>query len=505
MKLEQYQQAFSSPPESFHRRVKETVSQQLDTSKNIVTSARHSRSRRYAYRIAAAIIAAVILIPTVVYAGYRLFFSTELDPVGSYGAKVSIAQGSTAEENVAEIPATLPAVTYELSEIPDGFSWTNETHLMKNNDAYRSGFCFANVIMDQESLDTSRIEYFVTDQEKLTFDDRESIYLNHQTLRTPSFSQYIYVPYPELQRVLIIYATNDIAKEDFIQVARNTALVATGEEILSSNITTWQEYTNMQNGYGARAGQEHRDDSEPSTDLNNNITAHNIGETIPYYSNYPGVEVTLSSVQIESDLNLLDPAYFNLHSHYDRISPLIDENNALLPATVDFIWYGDGINSLDTTVDSATVAMKLVYTTVQFTNTSEEGIEHLLFSPVLLTLRGKGGKTEAFPELQSPNTDYRTSEEQEYFSWNTYNHQDLTEVPYDTTITSPEDLHRWDSMLYYDVYDDSTDGANHIPYLGPGETQTIHIAWVVTEDELPYMYLCFGERYSMNKAYDIRQ
>ena len=83
MKLEQYQQAFSSPPESFHRRVKETVSQQLDTSKNVVTAARHSRSRRYAWRTAAAIIAAVILIPTIVYAGYRLFFSTELDTVGS--------------------------------------------------------------------------------------------------------------------------------------------------------------------------------------------------------------------------------------------------------------------------------------------------------------------------------------------------------------------------------------------------------------------------------------
>ena len=59
-------------------------------------------------------------------------------------------------------------------------------------------------------------------------------------------------------------------------------------------------------------------------------------------------------------------------------------------------------------------------------------------------------------------------------------------------------------MIYFDIDDITTDGGNHIPYLGPGESQTIHVAWIVTEDELPYIYLRFGqEQYS--KMFDIRQ
>ena len=90
---------------------------------------------------------------------------------------------------------------------------------------------FASVLMDEASLDTSRVEYFVTDKELLTLGEHEAVYLNTQSIRRASYSQYIYISYPEYQRILIIYGTNNITKEALLELARSTSLTPTGEEV----------------------------------------------------------------------------------------------------------------------------------------------------------------------------------------------------------------------------------------------------------------------------------
>ena len=352
----------------------------------------------------------------------------------------------------------------------------NTSHLMRDTVPYASGFVFGNALMDEESLDTSLLEYFVTDKEKLTLNEREAVYIDHQSWRTPAFTQYLFIAFPEFQRILIIYATNDIPKEDFLSVAANASLVSTGEEVLTKNVVTWKEYVSMSNGFAARAGQTHKEPSASKKE-DPSFATYNVGETI--LLDYPKntIELTLENVEIQDNIRMLDPDYFNLHSYTDNISPLVDENDDLLPATVEFIWYGNGVDSLDTIIDSVVQERKLVYLTVVYTNVSDEAVEHLTVCPKLYLYHGD----------------------------DRYDHEDLTEAAYDETRVLPYGYGGVYEMLYYDVRDDETDGANHIPYLAPGESRTVHIAWAVTEDELPYMFVRFGTTVDTKSGtYDIR-
>ena len=45
-------------------------------------------------------------------------------------------------------------------------------------------------------------------------------------------------------------------------------------------------------------------------------------------------------------------------------------------------------------------------------------------------------------------------------------------------------------MWYYDVHGGEK-GNNYIMNLKPGETETVHMAWIVSEEELEYLYLSF--------------
>ena len=69
-------------------------------------------------------------------------------------------------------------------------------------------------------------------------------------------------------------------------------------------------------------------------------------------------------------------------------------------------------------------------------------------------------------------------------------------------------------MHYYDVRGTAGDGGNHFDEFGPGDSVTIHVAYVVDEDLLPYMYLCVDGTNNLASAlanqgkvtiFDIRQ
>lgn len=47
-------------------------------------------------------------------------------------------------------------------------------------------------------------------------------------------------------------------------------------------------------------------------------------------------------------------------------------------------------------------------------------------------------------------------------------------------------------MYYSDVVGEHNT-KNYIPEIGPGESVTIHFAWIVNEDELDKLYLSFGD------------
>ena len=478
--LDELKNAVPETPESFHRMVEQTVKTELgEAGKIIPISAKKGRralpakfpQRRHLARLIATIAAIVILVPGLVYAAVR-YYRMHLEEKGEYAIQLSITEEGTSSEEASEVsplPETLPGVTLQVDPVPEGFRWTNPRHLMDDTDPYRTGFFFTCAFLDTESFEQSLTEYYVTNKEELTLGEHAAVYVDHQSFRSPAFTQYLFVAYPEYQRIVIIYATNNIPKEDFLSMAGNMVLVPSGEEKDTDNLLTWSMYLKQINGFTDRAinSRPVKTDDEPI-----NFTRHQVGETVQ--ADYPkGVDITLDNIQIEDDISLLDPVYLLDRRGDNKFSGLVDEAGNLLPATVNFVRYGDGVNFLDTVVDTVEVPRKLLYSTITYTNTTDEAIEHMIFFP--------------------------------YFQIVGYwGHERLTTSDYDTYFETPYINRDHDSMIYYDIDDITTDGGNHIPYLGPGESKTIHVAWIVTEDELPYIYLRFGqEQYS--KMFDIRQ
>lgn len=63
-------------------------------------------------------------------------------------------------------------------------------------------------------------------------------------------------------------------------------------------------------------------------------------------------------------------------------------------------------------------------------------------------------------------------------------------------------------MTYYDVRSSLSDsGPNYIDHIEPGETVTVHMAWIVNEDELDMLYLApmWQGPLGANGIVDIRQ
>ncbi len=120
------------------------------------------------------------------------------------------------------------------------------------------------------------------------------------------------------------------------------------------------------------------------------------------------------------------------------------------------------MNTLNEIVDSRQVDRKLVYVTLEYTNTGSEDMEDVLFAPSLLRLKEQDGNYVIF-DGELPEADS---------AW---------DRAADVSYTGGE-------MDYYDVQEGES-GKNYIAELKAGETKTVHVGFFVNEEELPYLFL----------------
>ena len=111
----------------------------------------------------------------------------------------------------------------------------------------------------------------------------------------------------------------------------------------------------------------------------------------------------------------------------------------------------------------STEQQKLVYTTVTYTNTSDQEVNHILYIGSLMTLHSDGSTYEAYvPEEASGDGYNRTT-------W--------------------DGAARTGEMKYWSVTDNYGNGGNYIPTLKPGESIQVSMAWIVNESNLTEAYL----------------
>lgn len=120
---------------------------------------------------------------------------------------------------------------------------------------------------------------------------------------------------------------------------------------------------------------------------------------------------------------------------------------------------------------------KLVYATVEYTNTGSSEINSYLFWGSLVKIAENGNQMEMYRGNQSE-----------------------TSTTWDYAVV--EGAAGFTEMWYYDVHGGERKN-NYMNHLKAGETAVVHMAWIVPEEELKYLYLnldSFGGTYEFDES-----
>ena len=263
-----------------------------------------------------------------------------------------------------------------------------------------------------------------------------------------------------------MYIGHDVTKEDACKVA-DGIIIAPAEELADGTVISpynWSDYED--------AKAEGTGDSSEDEELKTTATAeemkhlHKIGEEFAVTGDADGesqnLQIKVTDVKVMDDVAILDPAFM------DREMLAVDENGKLLPDTVSYIRSGDGVNTLDEVISSREVPRKLVYVTLEYTNTGKTELKDVLFFDSVMKIREKDGVYEICGGEQPREGD----------AW-------------DTVQADSSSLDHGEEMAYYDVTGTEREN-NYFESIKAGETKTLHVGFVVDEDALPYLYLNTG-------------
>lgn len=449
------------------------------------------KGRRSGRRTAVILVAAALAVGTTAFAGTRIFRMYS-EQVGNYGVKTAIQEETVPDSqgDTGTVPE-IPQVKLSVSSVPEGMALApGETAKFHYEDeAKGTGYVSIRAYsMDMGDDAFEILNQDIVSKEEMELSGRDVIYLERQVGVDGSVQGILYVAYPEVHHVMEMF-TEGIPKEEVIEMAQGIELVPVEEGETADIGLNWawssyiaaEEETEMALPVMETVSQE---------DMGN---THQIGEAFALngwasdengeYVEDASLSVTVSSVQVADDLSLLgDSEYID-----DRWLDAVGEDGTLVPDEIQYIKSGDGIDTIDQVVKTEEVAQKLVYVTAEYTNAGDIGLRNILFNGSLLAICQSG---------------------EEYVL---YDRSAREDGQWDKTENAGV---AWlGGMNFFDSHGQGYgNGQNYIDALEPGETATVHMAWVVNEDELPYLYLSFtGDAYNISEEgletgyVDIRQ
>ena len=193
---------------------------------------------------------------------------------------------------------------------------------------------------------------------------------------------------------------------------------------------------------------------------------HQIGETFDVPNS--SLKAKVSKVELLDSPNELDTAY-----ELDSIET--DAAGKLVNNVIAYEKYGDGINQLDEVVATKEVKEKILYIEVEYTNTGKTQTGDTLYNCELIRAK----ETDDGYEI----VDVYAIDSLEYDSYYGQNY-----------------LINGSSIYYYNGK--SVEEKNHLIHVQPGETRTVTWAFLVSEDELPYLFLDLFSGSSINTEFN---
>lgn len=468
MKLEDLKYEFPKMPDEMRVMIEKEVARQVSMQPERIKKNRRVRS---VGKTIAASLAAVMLLGTTVFAGVGIY-RLQRQQVGKHGVNVTITgTGEKTEQSVgsqstgtrAKTLSDIPNVTMDIGYLPKGMEQMERGKYCFTDAKNKGGITIVFYRMDTGDHQFEMLHENVVSSEDFTADGHTGVYLEYPHLYEDeiTFDKRIYVAFTDVHYVMQMYAASDVSKEDAIKIAKSITLTPTekeGDSILV-NSWDWSEYLAQQT-------------EQPSDDDSMRITVakeqmgpiYQIGDSFCVDSaddeQANGLMAKVADVQITDDIGILGTEMID-----DDLKAQTDADGKLRPAVIQYIKNGSA-DSVDEVVKSREVPQKLVYVTVEYTNTGSTELSDVLFMGSLPRIQEKDGQMCMMP-------------------------LDMYEEPADGD-TWDRALNKGISQLfemhYYDVHGGSRKN-NYIPSIKPGETVTVHMAWVVTQEELGRLYL----------------
>lgn len=484
MRLENIREEFPEMPRQMRVMVEQEVARQLE--KEAYGAAKRCAGEklgRRAGKLSGKRVAALGLAATMVTGLTAIAGSKVYELYNEKVSRYSVKTGARVEGADTEL---IPEVEVRVGYLPEGLYQCDvcgapkypKYHFKDNgaDDPHVGGVSLVAGVIDTEGDLGGMVDTNVVEQKKMTIGDHEAVYLKKNQIDSGGIghSRILYIMYPEVQRILQIYVGDDMPEDALLEMAEGIELIPTGETLDPETVYTWNDYVKDQEeteGYEAKVTAA----AEEMEKL------HAIGEeiTMPMRANTPAEEfaettdirIRVADVQTADDLSLLgDSEYVE-----DRWKNEIGEDGTLKPDTVQYVKRGDGRDTVDQVVRTEELAQKLVYVTLEYTNTGEQELTDILFFPSIM----------AIAQQEDGYILYEAKKRQE--------EDGAWDAAYSTGAAFLGELD------YYDVHGGERQN-NYIPSIQPGETVTVHIANIVHEEELPYLYLNLsGSGYEFDK------
>lgn len=455
MKLENMKNSIPETPDFIHEMIQNEVKKQLQDVK--VVNIQKRRVKKWTVMKASAAIAVFLLAAsTIVYAGVRLYHIF-IEKQGNYGIEIGIRPDDRKGEE--HLPEEIHDIDITAGYIPEGMEWADEFHLQYPEHERTGGISFSSVLLDDDDTEKVMQDQNVVECEERTFGNRKGIYIRYNDLiEDGSFNQRIYLLCPDIYRVITVYMGDDVSKEEGIRFVENLMITENEKMVETSGLYTWSELVSP----------EVKSEETVVSVEDDRLPVHQIGETFKLHVTGEDVDgnimednrvsVCVDSVQAADDLRLLDQNHVP-----EKWLAAVGSDGKLVNNTLSYIKAGDGVNSVDEIIKTESVRQKLIYVAVTYTNETDRQINHLHYLGTLMLINHEDGK-------------YRICSSADLTG------ADCGRVVWDGTAYAGE-------MAYYSIAEDYGNGGNYISSIQPGESIQVAMAWIVNENELPYMYL----------------
>lgn len=385
-------------------------------------------------------------------------------------SKYEVEIGVTAEDSTTESSKTdtavlkeVPAVEMNVGYLPDGLI---DNSAEKGGRSYKQpdeqgGF----FIGDPLVMDTSEgtwAEAFVKDHKLISIGDKKALYVCSQNSTDSDWLwQDLYIPFPEVNRIVLINGWGHASEKELLKIAESITLKPTGETEKVNGQTTWSEYLEYKRD--SRAESEPEEEKQLTASAQEMTNLHQIGDSIVKETRINDrkelspVRISVTDVQIADDLSLLTDV--GQIGAWEQWQQLVKADGTLDAMKRQYFSHGDGKDTLSKIIKEENVTPKLVYVTLEYSNETELDMQDVYFFGSLMRI----GEDNGTYRILTPDL------------------QDADGVDYNVWAGTGE-------MQYYDIADEET-SKNYIPEIKAGASQTVHMAWLVGEDEVDQLYL----------------